>query len=347
MNKYLLSLLLLIQPAWALNCHAPKKVCVEAGATKYFDGVAVTLDCWRYKTTFTCKAPSDNNCQLLRDQGCALIDTTCRSNADNICAVQDLKYSCPVERCNENGPVVCGKALFCLGGVCTKTVPKLNHNLDKTTAVLAALGDAAKQITTKGSQDPNERFIFAGHPAECSCGALNTVRCCGSGRGWAQGIVGCKDSEKLLAEKKEDQLTVEVGEYCYSRDSVLNSCLSRHKVYCVFDSKIARIVQYYGRFKQLGRNFGHVDGDDSNPDCSGISIDELRRMDFKDMDFSAIYAEISAQVQQKLAVNHDLKAKIGHPSIANLSGKMAPQKTLITTNSKLQERVGEFYERLK
>lgn len=60
--------------------------------------------------------------------------------------------------------------------------------------------------------------------------------------------------------------------------------------YCQFDSKLARIVQEQGRRDQLGVGFGSG----SSPNCRGITVDELQRLDFGVMNFSDFYSDLSA-----------------------------------------------------
>jgi len=74
-------------------------------------------------------------------------------------------------------------------------------------------------------------------------------------------------------------------------------------VYCVFDGKLARIIQEQGRRDQLGVRFGSGD----NPDCRGITVPELQSINFDLINFSDFYEDLmknqrvpdtSAQVQQ-------------------------------------------------
>jgi len=81
-------------------------------------------------------------------------------------------------------------------------------------------------------------------------------------------------------------LTVDVGEYCSKK--VLGVCLEKKRSYCVFDSKLAQIVQQQGRQWQLGMGFGSAE----SPDCSGINIPQVQALDFSRMDFKNFYADL-------------------------------------------------------
>ena len=65
--------------------------------------------------------------------------------------------------------------------------------------------------------------------------------------------------------------------------------MQRKAGYCVFDNKLARIIQYQGRSGQLGIGFGGA----SSPDCRGITVDELQKIDFNAMDYSDFYEELN------------------------------------------------------
>lgn len=95
-------------------------------------------------------------------------------------------------------------------------------------------------------------------------------------------------AKKIAALHKEKLLTVYVGTYCSKK--VLGVCLQKKKAYCQFESKLAQIVQAQGRNAQLGISFGSG----KNPDCRGITVDELQSLQFDRMDFSNFYSDLDA-----------------------------------------------------
>jgi hypothetical protein len=89
----------------AATCSNSKTECIEAGETRIQDSVLITLDCWRYKTTYECKEEkeeSDNNCQQLREQGDFQVGSSCRALWDSTCAIQDEVYQYPIGQHNED-----------------------------------------------------------------------------------------------------------------------------------------------------------------------------------------------------------------------------------------------------
>lgn len=59
--------------------------------------------------------------------------------------------------------------------------------------------------------------------------------------------------------------------------------------YCCFQSPFVRILQEQGK-KQLGRGFGTAE----DPECSGMTVDELQKLDFSAINFSELYQDIFA-----------------------------------------------------
>ena len=84
---------------------------------------------------------------------------------------------------------------------------------------------------------------------------------------------------------------MKVGSYCSKK--VLGVCLQQKEGYCVFDSKLARIVQEQGRRDQLGISFGSGE----SPDCRGIKVAELQGIKFDHIDFSDFYDDLNSNIK--------------------------------------------------
>ena len=294
------ALLLITDQAYAVNCINPKEVCVEPTGTRTFEGVQVTLPCWRYETTWECHETSDNDCKPLRDQGCSQISAECLIMFGGTCAVQKEAYDCPTKEKGTAKGIRVGGTFFCMSGDCASVNPKSNKNFSKVAAYVEVLSDAVKDVS---KQNTKEAKIFTGKPLECSRSIANAKNCCAD-KGWAQGLLGgCADDEVELARARESGIAVEAGngsnhEYCYNK--VLGVCTSYHRVYCVFPSKIAKIIQAEGRRNQLGIGFGVIGDDDAHPDCRGVTPEELSRLNFDKMDFSSLYNDLLRKVEPKL-----------------------------------------------
>lgn len=84
----------------------------------------------------------------------------------------------------------------------------------------------------------------------------------------------CDENELLLQMHKGQNLSVHVRTSCASR--ILGSCVRHQEHYCSFNSLLAKIINVQGK-AQLGRSFS---------DCSGLTIDEVSRLDFSRIDMS-------------------------------------------------------------
>ena len=192
-----------------------------------------------------------------------------------MCVEYRYTYECPTKHC-ANRSLYCTQNVFCIDGDCTKTTPTKNDDFGKDAAELAAAAKAAEDAA-KQKQAGGEIRLFSGHKEECSYTVAGINNCCDE-KGWAHGILGCSDHQKKLADDYKHYLVTYIGEYCHNKP--LGVCITKHKVYCVFNSKMARIIQDYGR-DQIGKSYGH----DSDADCSGYTIDQFQKLNFNVMDF--------------------------------------------------------------
>lgn len=91
MKKLLLTLSLLgffSGAAIAGDCQRLSSVCVDATPVKNIQGLNVTVEqvggCWAFEDTYQCRsAATVNDCQPLRDRGCAQIGTKCVDKDDS------------------------------------------------------------------------------------------------------------------------------------------------------------------------------------------------------------------------------------------------------------------------
>jgi conjugal transfer mating pair stabilization protein TraN len=286
-----------------ITCSELKEECVEAGETRPVGpnrDIQLYLPCWRYEKTYECKAASDNNCKQLAADGCSPKTAICRTAWAGVCAVQDVVYDCPTRRC-DGRKIVCndGKG-FCLDGSCMSQKRSEDGDMHKALAALSALAAASDAYT-------KDLVIFKGEPADCSTNTANFKSCCDiHPSGWGEGVFAeCTEQEKVLARKKNEGLAAEIGEFCYNE--VLGKCTSVHTVYCVFDSKLGRIVRVAAN-RQLGLNFGTPE----SPNCRGLTLEELQRINFREIDFSEFYKDIDQKKKVQLAdqINPVLRQKL-------------------------------------
>ena len=285
-------------------CVVQQETCLESNSTHVMQSISVTRDCWEKEVHYLCHAASSLNtletCQSLRDQGCEQIGSVCDKKTDAGCALYHQTLRCPTKKCTDVG-MVCLGTTYCLNGDCVKSQKSVDPDFQKSISALSALNDASKNLN-------NNNLIFSGKIQSCDNTMLGAVTCCHND-GWLVddiALVKCTPDEKELGKSKEKGLTVYVGEYC--KKNTLGVCTVHRKAYCVFPSKLARIIQEQGRGQQLNIPFG----DGEHPNCQGISIGEFQKLDLSQIDFSDFYADIAdkAHVEDAAVLNDRVKNKM-------------------------------------
>jgi len=214
---------------------------------------------------------------------CTLASRQCAFYSDEgTCLHEYATYSC--ESKTSGKVMVCGGDVFCLDGECDKAQSGKSSDFGEAVSQLAALAAAGKDVAALNGVDVR---AFTGEAKFCRKAAAGFSNCCKDG-GWGQdvGLAKCNSEEKALGKAKDNKLTVSVGEFCSKK--VLGVCLQKKRSYCQFDSKLAQIVQQQGRNGQLRIGFGSA----KHPDCRGITVDELQKIQFDRLDFTNFYEDL-------------------------------------------------------
>ncbi|EPY5355031.1 type-F conjugative transfer system mating-pair stabilization protein TraN [Klebsiella quasipneumoniae] len=263
--------------------------CVEPGGvrTVVVEGKTYSIhqDCWKWQDTYLTQTETEGTCgEYMKDSACTVTRSQCADTVDGFCVSQLVTYSC--ERKKEGNGQICGGEFFCKDGSCAQGQTGTSNMFGQAFSALAAVAAAGEDVAELNGENVR---AFTGEGKSCKKFAAGFNNCC-KDSGWGQdvGLSSCSSDEKALGKAKEKKLTVYVGEYCSKK--VLGVCLEKKRGYCQFDSKLARIVQEQGRRDQLGVGFGSG----SSPDCRGITVDELQRLDFGVMNFSDFYSDLDA-----------------------------------------------------
>ncbi|EKZ6372646.1 type-F conjugative transfer system mating-pair stabilization protein TraN [Klebsiella aerogenes] len=263
--------------------------CVEPGGTRtvVVDGKTYSIhqDCWKWQDTYLTQTETEGTCgEYMKNPACTVVRSQCADTVDGFCVSQQITYSC--ERKKEGNGQICGGEFFCKDGSCAQAQTGTSNMFGQAVSALAAVAAAGKDVAELNGENVR---AFTGTAKSCKKMAAGFNNCC-KDSGWGQdiGLSSCSSDEKALGKAKEKKLTVYVGEYCSKK--VLGVCLEKKRGYCVFDSKLARIVQEQGRRGQLGIGFGSG----KSPDCRGITVAEMQKLDFGVMNFSDFYDDLDA-----------------------------------------------------
>ncbi|HHH1368311.1 TPA: type-F conjugative transfer system mating-pair stabilization protein TraN [Yersinia enterocolitica] len=262
--------------------------CVEAGGyrpiTVEGKEYSVYSDCWKYKDTYFSQEVDNGTCdKYMSDSACTLSSQQCLTAIGNMCTQEQVYFSCETKISGE--AQLCAGELVCNDGSCDLLNNDKSSSFGHAVSALAALAAAGEDVAAMNDVNVT---AFTGAPKSCRQAAAGFSNCCkDSGWGASVGLAHCDSEEKALGEAKERLLTVYIGDYCSRK--VLGVCLQKKKSYCQFDSKLAQIIQEQGRGWQLGINFGSAE----SPNCRGITIDELQRILFDQVDFSNFYSDLT------------------------------------------------------
>ncbi len=193
-------------------------------------------------------------------------------NSNIIKKSQDIEYNSP--------PVVDPTVPYCGEENCMEQSDEKNTSFQ---AAMSALNAAAEV------QDYDVNVLFKGTAKSCHNEAIGYSNCCqDSGWGHDVGLAHCSAEEKKLGKNKENGLTVYVGDYC-AHKTFFGLCTEYRKSYCVFHSKLARIVQTQGRQYQLHIGYGSAE----LPNCRGLTANEFSRLDFSVMHWDDYYKKLA------------------------------------------------------
>jgi hypothetical protein len=297
-----------------LESHVEQGLCRYVSATKSpkdetrtIQGEPIKRDHFEEHYQYACFQPSTKSCAGLRERGCYQTNSACKQKKGSQCVLWEQTYRCPKSKnslgayqsSNKNNP-------FCLTGDCADTSYEANSDLLSVMSQLSVLKEAQNDLRNFAS-------IFKGQDRRCTRNCLDFRDCCGSGKGWGVSLklASCDAEEKELRVLRDKNRCVMVGTYC--AEKLLGQCIRKKTSFCCYSNKLAKIIQEQGR-GQLGVGFGSP----KNPQCQGLSADQLSRLDFSKINFSEVFQDIAAQTKvpnvQKLTqgIQQSMKDKTRH-----------------------------------
>lgn len=275
------------------SCSLESERCLEANTTHTIQGIPVTRDCWEKESTYQCGSKNQvNECQAYRDQACEQTHSECVTTTNNSCTLYEETFRCPKQTCTNTG-AICNGTTYCLEGDCAAAQSTADPDFQQSVSSLVAVEDASKSYSDNYQVNYS---IFGGEKKSCRKDLVGFADCCSdSGWGMDLNLAQCSQEEKDLGVAKQNLQTVYIGEYC--DQDMLGVCLLHKKAYCVFPSKMSRIIQEQGRRDQLGISFGTPE----HPDCRGLTDEEFTHLDLGKINFNDFYQDIYQSEQLESA----------------------------------------------
>lgn len=265
---------------------------------------SVYSDCWEYTTQIRSQDADDQACaEYANNKNCTVAGRNCGlTDEEGLCVSEKVTYQCQITA-SATGKL-CGSDFYCTDGSCDTLANNQNPSfapvISQLAAVSAAADDAVDQVDIHIG-------AFTGQGMQCRKAMAGFNNCCADG-GWGAnaGIAHCNSEEKALGTAKERKLAIPVGEYCAKK--VLGICVQKKRSYCVFDSKLAKIIQEQGRRGQLGIGFGGA----KSPNCRAVTIEELQTIDFAKLDFTDFYQDLqnNLKLPDTAALTQQIKNQI-------------------------------------
>ena len=163
----------------------------------------------------------------------------------------------------------CGQVTYCVGAGCETVRSEANSGfVNAATRLNMALELGGEEF------DRQDMRFFTGQRRACHIKYFGLANCC-KNTGLLVGMADCSASERELAEERNAGNTHYLGKYC-SKKTLFGVCIRRSRAWCVFGSKLGRILQQQGR-AQLGIGWGS---------CRGLTVAEVESIDFERLDLS-------------------------------------------------------------
>ncbi len=298
------------------RCHDGGKTCVDSGE-KIIGGIRVFKSCWKWGYTKTCDFPTKNDCHLIAHcYEVGLKECLMHDQIGN-CVNQKKEFSCKRREMftqdkaklkqklkgDEAKKIVC-KGIPCIDGNCLDKSYDMDEDMMNSASKLYAVSQA------KGAKDMNFK-LFEGFDQHCTKKPVGYMSCC-KVKGWGSHLgASCNADEVKLQNLRERNLCVYVGK---STSGTKPAHINKHH-FCCFGNMLNKVIQVEGR-KQLGMDFG----EGGHPNCRGLTLEEITRLDFEKMDFSEFIVEI--------------KKKMKVPNVGDIHMRASSSVASIDDNSK-------------
>ena len=271
-----------------------KTLCLDNQNPKIVDGVAISKPdgCWRQDEQHgfvgTGIFTEDNQCKQYRADKCTVLKEECLAkHSEGWCTSAKMSFSCPNSTAQQSVEV-CGDTLICPDGNCYDQVKEKG---DATEDFKQAATYMELLKNAKDAFDPNGLSVFKGQYKECSVNKtlVGTDKCCIAGTG-AINTLGknCSVNEETIATARNNKVVTSLGEWEECTQKVLGACVNKlvHYPYCVWPSKLARMLQDQG-MAQLGQPI--------TSDCSGFKLNapnQIQMVDFSQIDLSEYFSDV-------------------------------------------------------
>lgn len=269
--------------------------CTSGSATINLGYENATRSCWKWDDIYRWEGQpayqEEALCQTLRDQGCTPNGSTCNTTSPSgWCQDATLAFTCTTES-PENVMQICGDTLVCPDGKCYdayKQPQDATQDFLKAASYLAAMDDMRKEF------DPDNVTVWKGEFKECSVNKtlIGSDQCCQGGSGTINTLgKSCNQTEEQINQARTNKTVSFIRSWDECTQEVANVCVNKltHYEFCLWPSKLARIVQDQGR-PMLGQRVAAP--------CPGFRLqnpNEFEGIDWSQINFGDFYADVMSK----------------------------------------------------
>ena len=204
---------------------------------------------------------------VVRSEGIVASPQSSAHGADGLASGSTADCGADLQDADDGG--TCGSVRYCVGAGCETVSPQANTGfVNATTRLNMAVELGGDEF------DRQDMRFFTGQRRACHIKYFGLANCC-KNSGLLVGLGNCSASERELAEERNAGNTHYLGRYC-SKRTFFGACIRRSRAWCVFGSKLGRILQQQGR-AQLGIGWSS---------CRGLTVAEVEGIDFARLDLS-------------------------------------------------------------
>ena len=208
-----------------------------------------------------------NDPAVVRSEGIAAAPQAPVHRADGLASGSTADCGADLQDADDGGS--CGSVRYCVGAGCESVGSQANTGfVEATTRLNMAVELGGDEFDRTGMR------FFTGQRRACHIKYFGLANCC-KNSGLLVGLANCSASERELAEERNAGNTHYLGKYC-SKKIFFGICIRRSRAWCVFGSKLGRILQQQGR-SQLGIGWGS---------CRGLTVAEVESIEFERLDLS-------------------------------------------------------------
>jgi hypothetical protein len=173
--------------------------------------------------------------------------------------------------------------------------------LAEAASVMMVLDEAGRDMVcldggiTATGDCVGEIKIFNGKGSECLQNGWDTTffNCCNDSVGsWLFFKEHCPDASLETVQAKQAGSAHYIGTYC-KRDIPIIGCIQEAEVYCLFNSKMGRIIHEQGRVQLQQFNPNDNWGSAGAPKCEGLTPEEFQMLDFSEIGLSEMFGDIA------------------------------------------------------